>query len=528
MRTAVARGIALRPGGLDRAMFLFRCVLMASAGVYVLLYIALVALRIRYPFELQAIEGSALDQVRRILAGRKLYVEPSLEFVPLYYNPLFFYVSAGMATVVGDGFLPLRLVSLLSSLGCFTLIFLFVKRETGNIFPAILGSCLFAATFRLSGPWFDVGRIDTLFLALLLAGFYAIKFTGSRPGAILAGILIALAYFTKQTVLVIALPILLYTIFADRRRAPFLIGTIGLLIGGGILALDFVHDGWYLYYTSHLLQRFTLEAGLFIRFWTTDIAVELAIPLCLALLYLLIKFGRPDKKNAYFYSAAATGMLLGAALSRAAPGGWINNLMPAHAIVSILFGLAAHTVRDLVQDVRGTTLLDCRRLKTFFYLVCIVQFVGLLYDPTKLVPTRADWDTGRGLVNTIATIEGDVFVPYYSYLPAQVGKKTYAGEAAIGDVVFNDQREVGTRLTNDLRRAIRERRFGAIIVEAVDGQERDVESDLFNASFATWFQRNFALEIAEHYVARGPALEEEAPFWRSRNRVRVVYVPKRE
>ena len=77
----------------------------------VYLYVAL--RRIGYPYELEWLEGGAVEIVRRVAEGQSIYVQPSLHYVPYPYTPLYFWVSGALAHVTGVGFLPLRLVSLL-------------------------------------------------------------------------------------------------------------------------------------------------------------------------------------------------------------------------------------------------------------------------------------------------------------------------------------------------------------------------------------------------------------------------------
>ena len=62
--------------------------------------------------------------------------------------------------------------------------------------------CLLAAIFRVGGAWFDVARVDTLFLFFLLAGGYAARVSSGWRGAAFAGLLMAFAFFTKQSALV--------------------------------------------------------------------------------------------------------------------------------------------------------------------------------------------------------------------------------------------------------------------------------------------------------------------------------------
>src|SRR5262245_48188091 len=86
-------------------------VLVVAASAYVAMVVAVAVLRMSYPFELEWLEGLVLEHVQRLLHGRALYVRPSLEFIPLNYTPLYFWAGAAVSKLMGEGFLPLRLVS---------------------------------------------------------------------------------------------------------------------------------------------------------------------------------------------------------------------------------------------------------------------------------------------------------------------------------------------------------------------------------------------------------------------------------
>src|ERR1700680_2480458 len=75
-------------------------VLIASVG-YVATYVVLVCCRLRYPFELEWLEGLSVDHVRTILAGKPLYARPSLGFTPLTYAPAYFYLGAALSRIIG-------------------------------------------------------------------------------------------------------------------------------------------------------------------------------------------------------------------------------------------------------------------------------------------------------------------------------------------------------------------------------------------------------------------------------------------
>jgi hypothetical protein len=106
-------------------------------------------------------------------------------------------VSACLASVIGVGFFPLRLVSFLASLGCFAILFAFVRKETNSMALGLLSAGLFAATFRVGGAWLDIARVDSLFLLFLLSSLFALRFWHSAKGLISAALLISLSFLSQ-------------------------------------------------------------------------------------------------------------------------------------------------------------------------------------------------------------------------------------------------------------------------------------------------------------------------------------------
>ena len=69
--------IAHDPAGLVAVL---RGLVLVGSVRYIALYAILVCFRVRYPFELEWLEGTSIDHVRTILAGKPLYARPSLDF----------------------------------------------------------------------------------------------------------------------------------------------------------------------------------------------------------------------------------------------------------------------------------------------------------------------------------------------------------------------------------------------------------------------------------------------------------------
>src|SRR5258706_9246475 len=177
---------------------LLRIASIFSAVAYLIIYLWVAYHRLQYPFDLEWIEGGMADQVQRIVNGESIYVAPSINFVPFLYPPLYFYFSALASIALGGGLFPLRLVSFIASLISFTSLYLIVHDETKNSYAALLSAGLFVATFRVTGAWLDIARVDSLFLALWLLFVYFVRGGKTFFPFIIKSILIFTAVFTKK------------------------------------------------------------------------------------------------------------------------------------------------------------------------------------------------------------------------------------------------------------------------------------------------------------------------------------------
>ena len=230
----------------------------ALAGLVAIGAVVFVAVsRLGYPFAVEQLEGNSLVEVHRILSGQPLYQAPAVGYVPDGYPPLYFALSAAVARVAGQSYLPLRLVSLFAALACFALLARLVQRETGSLAAGVAAAGVFAATYFATGDWFDVGRVDSLFLALSLAGLYAVRRMRGLPGAVGAGLLLAAAALTKQTALAegaAVLAVLLFTGAPSRRRLARVAAlTWASAVGLATLVLGLTSGGWYIYYVFQLM-----------------------------------------------------------------------------------------------------------------------------------------------------------------------------------------------------------------------------------------------------------------------------------
>ena len=137
-----------------------------------------------YMFTLEWLEGASLIQVHRLLSGQPLYAQPSFEYVSLIYSPLYFYLSSLLARIIGFGFLPLRLVSFASTMGCVALIYLIARKHTADNYSSLMAAGSFLALYKISDTWFDLARVDMLALFLALLAVYLMQTGSTYPAGV--------------------------------------------------------------------------------------------------------------------------------------------------------------------------------------------------------------------------------------------------------------------------------------------------------------------------------------------------------
>lgn len=453
---------------------------LASVAValgYVSLYLFFASQRVVYPFELEWMEGGSLEHLARVLRGQPLFVTPSLQFVPFPYPPFYYYLAAALSPVTGAGFTTLRLISVLSSLGTAALIFGWVRRETRSAVWAAACAGVFIATWRASGLFFDIARVDSLFCFLLLGSLYLVRFRPTQRGLLLAAFVAFLAVMTKQTgVLVVAL-VALWCIAADwnshgrafarvlewRRTRAYAL-PLAAFTGVGTLLLNGVLDESFLLHVVGAQQRHGILGWKFGLFFGGDLVTTLPLVSGVVLAWLLLARREEPADDAKtgrtsFYAVVAVGVVLAVLIPRVKVSGAANSLIPVHAWLAILFGVGLGRLRAAAR--RRYPAASGPPFEAFAALCCLAQLTLLFQVPRGYVPTAADRAGGERFLEELRRVEGDVLIPAQGYLAGLVGKPVYAHQMPVSDYAKSGLPEAPA-LQEEYRRAIRERRFEVI------------------------------------------------------------------
>jgi hypothetical protein len=440
---------------------------LAALG-YLGVYFYIAARRMGYPYELEWIEGGFVGQVGRILAGQAVYGPPGIEFTPFIYTPLYFYLSAAAAKITGPGFFPLRFVSVLSSLVAIAGIFAFVFRRSRNLAASFLAAGLFAASYRITGAWLDVARVDSLAIALLVLFCLALPPIPNRIRWLTAGVVAALMVLTKQTMAIAVAPFFLVHFIQYRSRALWMAAGFLLPLALATLYLNISSQGWYSFYTIELLgqQAEWLGQDVIVGFWKTDILRHYFVSLGIAAAGLFLVF-RQRRGEFWEWLALLAGALLCSFLARIKAGGYDNVLLPAVAVIAILLGIGWERISgsllknpNMARDAAGIVLT----------VAALYQFYHLRYNPADQLPTTRNYQTGEAFVQYLAEYPGDVYVPYHTQYAVMAGKQPFAHQAALWDVLRGEGNNRGKQmLAREIEEALRARRFDAIILDG-DGQ----------------------------------------------------------
>jgi hypothetical protein len=476
-------------------------VLLGSAG-YIVTYAVLVCLRVRYRFELEWLEGAMVDHVRTILDGKPLYARPTLSFIPLTYTPGYFYLAAALCKMIGVGLVPLRMISVAASAGLLTVTVRLVTHETGDWRAGVLAAGLFTAMFGWTAGWLDLARNDSLFLFLAMLAIYVLRRFPSTRGAVAAGVLISLSFLTKQTGLIVAVPLAIWCAVRGRRVFLGFAGAALVLIGGTSVLFDRLFDGWYLYYVFDVPKQHPVAIQSIVGFWRYDLMSPLPIALLGSITYLGWRLVRGERQTAVFYTFAAAGLVGGAWTSRLHSLSFINVVLPAYLAVAIVFAIAVH---DMARRAAAAATPGRRAAALVaVHALCLLQLIRAGYAPASFVPTAQDIEAGEELLEKLSQIDGRVFVPFHGYLPRLAGKETFAHAVMIADVIRGGETASAKGLAQELSEALRMHQFDSVVA---------IES---RTPVDEW------LPILSAYDPAEPAVTRRSRFWRPERR----YVPK--
>jgi len=472
-----------------------RITALALCGFWAATWLAIALVRLPYPYELEWCGGAMRDMAARTLHGQPLYVAPGPGWFPYEYPPLYLWASALLMKLFGGAvsFVPMRLISILSTLGSASLLVWWVRRLSGSRTWGLIATGLFLASFRFTGAWYDVERLDMLFLVLSLAGVCALQLAVEKDSvgwAVLAAAAHTFAFLTKQQAVLFVIGGVAALLWQRRWRLATAYGlATTILCAASVLALNSSTGGWFWYYCFRVPMANGIRANLARMYLTTDL--PLFAPMIVLLAVGLLRRGedRRLREDALLWCSVGMG-LLGSFLSRAHWGGDQNVLMTGY----VLIGTGACVVAGRWSRVRP------RAAAPLFGLV-VAQLIALSYRPGAQLPQAENRAAGDRYATLIRSLEREGPV-----LSLDHGAFTSTPRFHLMGLLDVAHTEKG--LPKPLLEALRSHEYAAVVMDAKPETVGEM------GEFARDYTRIENVGITESWVVTGfPTPSEGRSVW---------------
>jgi hypothetical protein len=448
----------------------------------------LFAARATFPLDLEWMEGGVLVHAQRIAQGKGIYVEPSLDFIPFLYTPLYPALLALLSFFLPLGYLLGRLVSIAAFTGALALIVvtsLGETRDRGRRILAVLaglgGAGAIASSFVFTGYFYDLVRADSLLLVLEALALWLALRGQSWKSAALAGLLIALGFFAKQTASIMGIGLGLGLLVANFRRGLVYGLTAAATLAAGIGLLVKTSGGWFWTYIFKLHQSHSFRKAAI-----TDVALpftqQFAWPLFLALVLAtagLALSRRLRRSDAILLLAAACGEIT-ALVGFATQWADLNAFIPAVFFPAFATAVLAARLFDVALAGRKwgavmvaavvALLLGSQSLHTAMPTPVRGQVKPPIFTgwprlsralPTLVnaVPSTQDRVAAGRLLDELRALPEPLFIPFHTYYAVLVGKRPFVHRMGVRDV------EAALGHPKGLDQAIVDQHFAAIVLD---------------------------------------------------------------
>jgi 4-amino-4-deoxy-L-arabinose transferase-like glycosyltransferase len=396
------------------------------AVIFIAMFFVTALPRWLYPYDLDFLEDSMLMESLQIAQGQPVYVPPNPDFNPHVYMPLFFWIGGALFKIGAPSLVLLRSISFVSTLATTILIYRIALCESRLKWIALACAGLFLGGYRINGFWYEVARVDPLFIALTVGGLALANYASdSRRGLILSGTVMALAALTKQTGVIMAIGLTIYLFMKVGRRAWFFLIPFSGLTLIPMLLLNWSTDGWFFYHVIRIGSADPIETSRLVNFVTREVFGVMAGISLIAVIAGIVATQDSGwkvlRKQPWLMGIGLAVLISG--LGRMRVGGNLNNLMPAYALLCLAPAILVQISASQSPAIEDTN--NVRRIRYRDWLISVlilIQFVLGRYSPQRYIPSRAMRESGDQLVQRIASFPGRVFVmmhPYYTVLAAK-------------------------------------------------------------------------------------------------------------
>lgn len=389
------------------------------------LLVRLFAGRVRYPWDVEWLESSALYQAYRVKQNLTTYGPFKEGYIALAHPPGYPWVLGMLGKVVPLDYPMARTVSFLFFVGSAALVVrALVRHQQGRIEGWALGAfaigCAAAGVPVFEG-FYDLVRDDVMAIFLSTAAAALVDGPAKmRPRRIaIVALLFAAIVYTRLPAVFFPVWIGLY-VFARHRKTGFFLAMGAAAVCGLVLVgIQFTSKGWYWLLTVSLLQghhiigtRFVLGLSIIYKFAPFIAAVPFAT--------LALAVTRRLSASTVLW----VGMLAAAVPSALVPfaklGGFANDFTP---LVFFVGPAAAFLVSDLLRALDKKPRLQLA-LATPLFAASAVFMWQRNHDIKRFLPTPDHFRRAAALNAKVASLRGGVLAPRHPFMPAHNRHRT--------------------------------------------------------------------------------------------------------
>lgn len=377
--------------------------------------------RLNFGYDLEWMEGATLLSGLRASQGLPFYTEPTVDYIPFIYPPVYAWLLGVLSRVFPLGYALGRSISVAGTLLAAGALVVGARRAGARWALAVGCAALFLGTYEDAGTFFDLVRIDGLSIGLL-SWAWVVAAGERRWHAITGGLLLAAAFTTKHHAAIFGFP-MAWALwrrhgvrhaaqFAAAAIAPALLFTLGLQLATGGLFLTYLLE----VPSSHGMVTDRLLPWVQIRFSPTfSFKSGGAMMECVqaAPLLWLLALAAPAwmRSAAGRYWLGLSGVaLVTVSLMRGHTGGFVNVLIP-------MLWLQAAWPAWVLAGGAGRPWLP----HVVTALVAAQLWQGRA-DLTRYTPTPADQAAGDQLIAQLRTLPEPLLIPHAPWYAVLAGK----------------------------------------------------------------------------------------------------------
>jgi len=483
-------GVAVVTARAPRGLALVRGIVWGLGIGWCLAFVVVCLVRISFPLELEWMEGGVLHQALRFRRGEALYPPPGPDFVPFLYTPLYPILLSLLGTVLPLDFGLGRGVSVLASMALGFGAWRAVGREGKPRAHQIAALALIASGYVFTFRWLDLVRADALAMALILWAAVLLRDAWGDPRkAAIAGVLMAAAFWTKQTAAVFVVASAIGGLWVAPRQLWIYAATIAILAGAGMLWANAASDGWLWRYVFELHQSHAFNAERFRRkTWGMFVhAMPWLLPALLISLGALVRpwlggrrrldrerdarlrqYLRAHRGTAYWGLLAATG-LFASALGYATQWAEPNAFLPGVVFLSVFVGVAlpqGGVQEGAALGCVGAQLLGAALVEPVYAPIQANGWSAWArsyrwQDLGRTLPSAAQREVAAQTRSSLEGSQGPVFAlarPYWSVI---AGGSWHVGSMNLHDVLPEDRQ----RIQGALRERLEDNHYAQVWLE---------------------------------------------------------------